>query len=85
LQLADRLSLVPRSKQIEHPLADRRALENTAVEEDSGRHEEFLPRLPFHQCGKCLAGCHIRSAPGEKAGQMFADHGIGCIREAEFL
>ena len=36
------LSLVPRSEELEHPVADRPTLEDTAVEKDGGRHEKFI-------------------------------------------
>ena len=40
-QLANRFSSIPRSEQLEHSVADRPALENTAIEKDRSRHDEF--------------------------------------------
>ena len=40
-QLANRFSLVPRSEQLEHSVADRPTLENTAVKKDRGWHHEI--------------------------------------------
>ena len=75
--------MVPRSEELEHSAADRRALENTAVKKDGGRHD--VPKLVLRECSARLAAAHIRSAPGEKACQVFADHGIGCKWETKLL